>query len=95
MPGEGCMSVELRDFLLKCVCKDPYERMPAEALLLHPFITKVLALPPPPLFARQAYTWPPCCLPLNGLAGRRDGKGLEADTRLLQPKNAYTTPQML
>ncbi len=41
MPEEGLITPELHDFLLKCLCKDPYRRTPAEALLSHPFIAKV------------------------------------------------------
>jgi serine/threonine protein kinase len=69
MAGKDGMSLELRDFLLKCLCKDPYKRMPAEALLAHPFISKVET--PVPftlglnrLSSTQTYTQPqPECFP--------------------------------
>ena len=40
MPSRQAMSGELRDFLERCLCKDPYERADAEELLHHPFITQ-------------------------------------------------------
>ena len=40
MPTGQAISEELKDFLERCLCKDPFERADAEELLHHPFITQ-------------------------------------------------------
>lgn len=41
LPAAGLISEELRDFLRRCLHKDPLLRANADELLHHPFITQV------------------------------------------------------